>query len=53
MWRDSVGNISNPGKSYFLKLSTKFVRAVNHQRDADGLHYARKEMIRTGLALNK
>lgn len=51
-WKDSAGKIANPGKTYFLRLAARCVRVVNLQRDADGLSYARKAMIITGLALN-
>lgn len=51
-WKDSSGKIANPGKTYFLKLAAKCVRQVNQQRDEDGLTYARKAMIITGMALN-
>lgn len=51
-WKDSAGKIANPGKTFFLRLAARCVRAVNLQRDADGLSYARKAMIITGLALN-
>jgi len=42
----------NPGKRYFLQLAADSVRDVNLQRDANGLTYARKAMIRCGLALD-
>lgn len=51
-WKDSCGKIHNPGKSYFLQLAAKCVREVNQQRDADGISFARKAMIITGLGLN-
>ena len=51
-WKDSSGKIANPGKTYFLRLAARCVRKVNEQRDADGLRYARKAMIITGMALN-
>lgn len=51
-WKDSSGNIHNPAKSFFLKLSASAVRDGNHRRDADGLSYARKLMIITVMALN-
>lgn len=51
-WKDSSGRLINPGKSFFLKLAAKAVREVNRQRDENGLSYARKAMIMTGMALN-
>lgn len=58
-WSDRVradgtwsGKLQHPGKSYFLKLAADSVRAVNEQRDENGMTYARKAMIRCGLALD-
>ena len=51
-WKDSSGKIHNPGKSYFLHLAARCVREVNQQRDEDGICFARKAMVITGLALN-
>lgn len=44
--------LRNPGKSSFLKLATDSVRAVNLQRDGNGITYARKAMVRPGMSLN-
>ena len=46
------GKILNPGKSFYLGLPAAAVRDVSAMRDADGIRYARKAMIRTGMALN-
>lgn len=46
------GKLRNPGKAFFLKLAAKAVREVNAQRDKNGVSYARKAMIRTGMSLN-
>lgn len=46
-WKDSSDRITNPGKSYFLRLAAYSVRDVNKQREADRLSYARKAMILT------
>ena len=49
------GKHINPGNRFFLQLAAAAVRDVNTQRDRNdrtGLTYARKAMIRTGLALN-
>lgn len=58
-WQDRVradgswsGKLPHPGKHFFLKLAAESVRAVNQQRDSNGLTYARKAMIRCGLALD-
>lgn len=51
-WKDGSGRLHNPGKTFFLKLAAKCVREVNLQRDGDGISYARKAMIITGMALN-
>ena len=52
LWKDSAGKVHNPGKSYFLQLAARCVRDVNRERDEDGISFARKAMIITGLALN-
>ena len=46
------GALKNPGKTFFLELAAQSVRSVNAQRDKNGLSYARKAMIRTGLSLD-
>ncbi|KAI2506922.1 hypothetical protein MHU86_7514 [Fragilaria crotonensis] len=59
MWSNGVrrdgawsGKLQNPGKRFFLQLAADSVRDVNMQRDVNGLTYARKAMIRCGLALD-
>lgn len=52
MWRQSSGKLPNPGKRFFLRLAADAVRDVNAQRDENGLSFAYKAMIRTGMALN-
>ena len=37
---------------HFLKLAADAVRDVNAQQDRNGLSYAMKAMIRTGMGLN-
>lgn len=44
------GSFFNPGKGFFLKLAAEYVRTVNSYRDKNGLTYARKAMIRTGIS---
>lgn len=51
-WKDGSGKLFNPGKRFFLKLAAEAVMEVNKQRDAEGITYARKSMILTGMALN-
>ena len=46
------GKLQNPGKQFFLRLAAAAVREVNSQRDKNGVQYARKEMIMTGMSLN-
>ena len=48
----SSGKLKNPGKTFFLKLAADAVRDINAQQDKNGLSYARKAMIRTGMGLN-
>lgn len=50
--QESSGNLNNPVKAFVLKLASNAVRAVNTQRDNNGISYRRKAMIRTGLSLN-
>ena len=45
-WSDGSGKIKIPGKKFFLLLAKQAVQDVNNQRDADGITYARKAMIR-------
>ncbi|EGZ12175.1 hypothetical protein PHYSODRAFT_515705 [Phytophthora sojae] len=45
------GKLQNPGKTFFLQLAADAVRDVNHQKDKNGMSYARKAMIRCGLSL--
>lgn len=52
MWKDKSGRLLNSGKSFFLRLAADSVAEVNRQRDADGLSFARKAMIMTGMAMN-
>ena len=46
------GKLTNPGKRFFLQLAADSVQDVNQQLDCDNMTYARKAMIRSGLALN-
>ena len=46
------GKIPNPGKYFYLRLAAAAVREINAMRDKDCLRFARKAVIRTGLALN-
>ncbi|CAM6117144.1 unnamed protein product [Calypogeia fissa] len=39
-------------KHFFLKIAEDSVRTVNSFRDKNGISYAKKAMIRCGLALN-
>jgi hypothetical protein len=46
------GKLKNPGKKFFLELAAESIREFNRQRDANGISWSRKAMIRCGLALN-
>jgi hypothetical protein len=46
-----VGKLQNPGKKLFLQLAADSVKAVNLQKDKNGVSYARKAMIRCGMSL--
>ena len=45
------GKLTNPGKRFFLQLAADAIQDVNRLVDSDNLSYARKSMIRCGLAL--
>lgn len=45
------GKLTNPGKRFFLQLAADAVEDVNRLVDCDNMSYARKSMIRCGLAL--
>ena len=46
------GRLNNPGKRYFLQLAADSIEAVNQEMDCDNMSYARKAMIRCGMALD-
>ena len=45
------GKLTNLGKRFFLQLAADAIQDVNQLIDSDNLSYARKSMIRCGLAL--
>lgn len=45
------GKIPNPGKRFFLKLAADVTKEVNQMKDRNGISYARKAMMMTGLSL--
>ena len=44
--------LTNPSKHFFLQLVADSVQDINQQLDCDNMTYARKAMIKSGLALN-
>ena len=46
------GKLTNPGKRFFLQLAVDSVEDVNREVDCDNMSYARKAMIRSGMALD-
>ena len=44
--------LTNSGKRFFLQMAADRVQDVNQQFDCDNMTYARKAMIRSGLALD-
>jgi len=46
------GKLKNPGKAFFLRLAAESVREVNSQTDKNGVSFARKAMVMTGMSLN-
>ena len=53
-WVDGqwFGKLRNPYERFFLQLGADSVQDVNQQLDCDNMTYARKAMIRSGLALD-
>jgi len=51
-WASEVWQTSQSREVFFLKFAAAVVRDVNGMRDSDGLTYARKAMIRCGMALD-
>jgi len=43
--------LTNPGKRFFLQLAADSVEDVNKEVDCDNMPYARKSIIRSGMAL--
>jgi hypothetical protein len=46
------GKLTNPGKRFFLQLAADSVEDVNKEVDYNNMSYARKAMIRCGMALD-
>jgi hypothetical protein len=46
-----VQQLTNPEKKFFLRLVADSIEDVNRQVHIDNMSYARKSMIRCGLAL--
>ena len=46
-----LGKLTNPDKRFFLQLAIDSVEDVNREVDCDNMSYARKAMIRSGMAL--
>lgn len=51
-WKDSCGKFHNSGKKFFLEHTTAAVRDLNCQQDTEGITYARKPIILTGMSWN-
>lgn len=51
-WSGSIGSgrTVNPGKRFFLRLTSEMVRCVGQLRDANGVLFTRKAMIRKQMA---
>ena len=50
--QQGFGKLRNQGKYFYLDLAARRVNKSNSMRDVVGFSYARKAMIRFGLALN-
>ena len=51
-WRSGSGNLTNLGKTFYLKLSAAVIREVENEKDSDGVSFVRKAMIGSGMGLN-
>lgn len=51
-FKKGSGKLPNPEKTFSPERAAKAVKAGDGQRDSDGFQYARKAIIRRGLALN-
>ena len=51
-WRSGSGKLTNPGKTFYLKLSAAVIREVENEKDSDGVSFVRKAMIGSGMGLN-
>lgn len=51
-WKNGSGKLTNPGKTFYLKLAAAVLREVERDRDAGNVSYVRKAMIGSGMALN-
>ncbi|KAL0251554.1 hypothetical protein GEMRC1_000767 [Eukaryota sp. GEM-RC1] len=49
-WTPNSGKLPNPGKYYFLQLTSETIQKVNVMKDKNGVNYARKAMIRCGMS---
>lgn len=50
--RQAKGRLSSPKKKWYLDICARVVREFNELKDKDGINYARRAMIRTGMALD-
>lgn len=51
-WMERSGNLSTPGKSFYMNLAADTIRDLNSSCDADGYFYVLKAMIRCGMSYN-
>ena len=51
-WRSGSGKLTNPGKTFYLKLSAAVIRDVENEKDSDWVSFIRKAMIGSGMGLN-
>lgn len=47
-----IGETARSGQEVLFEIGAAAVRDGNHMRDSNGLTYARKSIIRSGLSLN-
>jgi hypothetical protein len=51
-WASGSGALQYPGQTFLFPLAAMTVQRVSAMRDANGIGYARKAMIRCGLSLD-
>lgn len=51
-WKNGSGKLTNPGKTFYLKLAAVVLQIVERDLDEDNVSYVRKAIMVSGMALN-